>query len=260
MNSPSSLSVRRPISFGRLLLLALVCVGVLAPSPGALGAARAASADLVVTKSGDEAVALGGQITYSLTVFNSGPDDATNVVLTDPIPAHTSFVSASTNTGTASFDGSTLTVNVGTLAAFDTATAMLVVSVDNDTPRGTTISNTVTGTSDTPDPDSSNNSATALTVVTGPFAGDVLISEFRLRGPGSAASAAPARVTGAMDSDGGNKLQLTHTGAAKGARGAALSQSSPAPGAPDTSSQANDEFVELYNNTDAPLMVGTTDG
>src|SRR5436305_1137376 len=137
MNSPSSLSVRRLTFYGRLLLLTLVCVAILAPSPGTLGAARAAAAaqaDLVVSKSGDETVALGGQITYSLTVFNSGPDDATGVVLTDPLPAHTSFVSASTNTGTASFDGSTLTVNVGTLAAFDTATAMFVVSVDTDTP------------------------------------------------------------------------------------------------------------------------------
>src|SRR5205085_117188 len=169
MNSPSSLSVRRLTSYGRLLLLTLVCVGVLAPSPGAARAAAAAQADLVVTKSGDETVALGGQITYSLSVFNAGPDDATNVVLTDPLPAHTSFVSASSPTGTVTFANHTLTVNFGTLAANDTATATFVVSVDNDTPRGTTISNTVTGTSDTPDPDSSNNSATAFTLLTGPF-------------------------------------------------------------------------------------------
>jgi len=263
MNSPSFLSTRRLTSYGRLLLLALVCVAALAPPPDALGAARAAAAteaDLVVSKSGDETVALGGQITYNLSVFNSGPDDATNVVLTDALPAHTSFVSASSPTGTVTFANNTLTVNFGTLVAFDSGSATFVVSVNDDTPRGTTISNTVTGTSDTPDPDPSNNSATALTVVTGPFAGDVLISEFRLRGPGSVASAAPARVTGVMDADGGNKLRLTRTGAAKGARGAALLSSSPTPGAPDTSPQANDEFVELYNNTDTPIMVGTTDG
>ena len=141
------------------------------------------SADIVVSKSGDEAVALGGQITYSLTVFNAGPDDAVNIVLADAIPAHTTFVDASTNNGSVSFDGTTLTVNVGTLAFDSTATATLVVQVDQNTPRGTIISNTVTGTSDTSDLDASNNSATAMTAVTGPFAGDVLISEFRLRGP-----------------------------------------------------------------------------
>src|ERR1044072_1974584 len=171
-------------------------------------AQSAPAGDIFVSKSGDEAVALGGQITYSLSVYNAGPDDAVNIVLTDALPAHTSFVNASTNTGSVSFDGKTLTVNVGTLPFDATAVVTLVVQVDQSTLRGTTISNTVTGTSDTPDPDTSNNSATAFTVVTGSFSGDVLISEFRLRGPAG----------------------------------------------------DDDEFIELYNNTDAPIAVSTTDG
>lgn len=191
----------------RLLTYACLLIVIFGASFNARGQA-APSADIVVSKSGDEAVALGGQITYSLTVYNAGPDDAVNVVLTDALPAHTSFVNASTNTGSVSFDGTTLTVNVGTLAFDSMANATFVVQVDQNTPRGTTISNTVTGTSNTSDPDTSNNSATAFTVVTGPFAGDLLISEFRLRGPGG----------------------------------------------------ANDEFVELYNNTDTPIAVSTTDG
>jgi uncharacterized repeat protein (TIGR01451 family) len=157
---------------------------VVLASPITTRAQAAPAADIVVSKSGDEAVALGGKITYSLTVYNAGPDDAVNVVLTDVIPAHTSFVNASTSTGSVSFDGTTLTVNVGTLAFDSTAVATLVVQVDQNTPRGTNISNTVTGSTDSSDPETSNNSATAETAVTGPFAGDVLISEFRLRGPG----------------------------------------------------------------------------
>src|SRR6185369_16638038 len=198
MNSSRTLSL--------CLFVAIVCAVVIA-SP-LTSHAQELSADIVVSKSGDEAVALGGQITYSLTIYNAGPDDAVNIVLTDALPAHTSFVNASTNTGSVSFDGTTLTVNVGTLPFDATAVVTLVVQVDQSTPRGTTISNTVTGTSDTPDPDTSNNSATAFTVVTGPFAGDVLISEFRLRGPAG----------------------------------------------------DDDEFIELYNNTDAPIAVSTTDG
>ena len=194
-------------SLSRLNLFLLLAILVVAASPIKTNAQAAPSADIVVSKSGDEAVALGGQITYSLTVYNAGPDDAVNVVLTDALPAHTSFVDASTNTGSVSFDGTTLTVNVGTLAFDSTATATLVVQVDQDTSRGTIISNTVSGTSDTPDPEPSNDSATAFTAVTGPFAGDVLISEFRLRGPGG----------------------------------------------------ANDEFIELYNNTETPISVNTTD-
>ena len=202
----SSLSLCRCTFFQSLILVTLAILGV-AASPITARAQAAPSADIVVSKSGDESVALGGQITYSLTVYNAGPDDAVNIVLTDALPAHTSFVGASTNTGSVSFDGAFVTVNVGTLAFDATATATLVVQVDQDTPRGTTISNTVTGTSDTPDPEESNNSATALTAVVGPFGGDVLISEFRLRGPNG----------------------------------------------------ANDEYVELYNNTDAPISVNTTD-
>jgi len=201
MNHWSELSLR--------LLLALVFAGVLAPAVYTRTHTQPApSADIVVSKSGDEAVALGGQITYNLSVYNAGPDDAVNIVLTDALPAHTSFVNASTNSGSVSFDGTTLTVNVGTLAFDTTAIATLVVQVDQNTPRDTTISNTVSGSSDTADPDTSNNSATALTVVTGPFAGDTLISEFRLRGPGG----------------------------------------------------QSDEFIELYNNTETPISVSTTDG
>ena len=204
MNSSQSLS--RGTFLQSLILVILAILGIVA-SPIKARAQAAPSADIVVSKSGEEAVALGGQITYSLTVYNAGPDDAVNVVLTDALPAHTSFVGASTNTGSVSFDGTFLTVNVGTLAFDTTATATLVVQVDQSTPRGTNISNTVTGTSDTPDPEQSNNSATAFTAVIGPFDGDVLISEFRLRGPNG----------------------------------------------------ANDEYVELYNNTDAPIAVSTTD-
>jgi uncharacterized repeat protein (TIGR01451 family) len=174
MKSSSSLSLS--------LLVALIVLTI----PFSAHAQSAQSADIVVFKSADETVALGGQITYSLSVFNAGPDDAVNIVLTDPIPAHTTFVNASTNTGSISFDGTTVTLNVDTLAFDNTATATLVVQVDEDTPRGTIISNTVIGRSDTSDPDLMNNSATALTAITGPFAGDVLISEFRLRGPSGA--------------------------------------------------------------------------
>jgi uncharacterized repeat protein (TIGR01451 family) len=199
-------SVCRLTLFRNLIFVVLALLYI-AASPIKAPAQAVPSADIVVSKSGEEAVALGGQITYSLTVFNAGPDDAVNVVLTDALPAHTSFVDASTNTGSVSFDGTFLTVNVGTLAFDATATATLVVRVDQDTPRGTNISNTVTGTSDSSDPELSNNSATAFTAVIGPFAGDVLISEFRLRGPNG----------------------------------------------------ANDEYVELYNNTETPIAVNTTD-
>src|SRR5262245_39866806 len=137
-----SQSLCRLAVFRSLLFVVLAILGI-AASPIKTLAQAAPSADIVVSKSSEQAVDRGGQITYSLTVFNAGPDDAVNVVLTDALPAHTSFVDASTNTGSVSFDGTFLTVNVGTLAFDATATATLIVRVDQDTPRGTNISNTV---------------------------------------------------------------------------------------------------------------------
>ncbi|MFN2599224.1 MAG: hypothetical protein ABR563_18795 [Pyrinomonadaceae bacterium] len=181
-------TTRRRRTRANLLLSSLACAlafCLLSAAPSAVRAQSAASADLVVTKSGDDSAPVGGQITYSVVVTNAGPDASANVVLADAIPAHTTFVSDSTTQGTATSDGTTVTANFGNIAAFESASLTLVVSVNGDTPRGTTITNTATATSDTPDPDPGSNSATASTAVFGPFAGDVLISEFRFRGPGT---------------------------------------------------------------------------
>ncbi len=205
MNYPNNQSApprhyrRRPSARRRLLLLILVCVCSLALLRGAPAVVRAAagdtSADISVTKTGDETAPLGGQITYSVGVTNGGPDDATGVTLFDPIPANTTFVNASVSQGTVMFDGTTVTADFGTIVAFESASLSLTVSVNNNTPRNTTISNTATASAATADPDPANNSATANTTVLGPFAGDVLISEFRFRGP----TPAGTPLTGAFD-------------------------------------------------------------
>jgi uncharacterized repeat protein (TIGR01451 family) len=186
--SPARLRVRRSTPHSYLLcllLIGLIGLALLARiAPNTVHAmGGGSSADLSVSKTGDETAPLGGQISYSVVVTNGGPDNATGVMLSDTIPAHTTFVNASVSQGTVGFDGTTVTANFGTIVAFESASLTLTVSVNNDTPRNTTISNTATATADTFDPDQNNNSATATTVVTGPFPGDLLISEFRFRGP-----------------------------------------------------------------------------
>ena len=64
------------------------------------------AADLSITKSDDVyPVAAGSNVTYTITVTNNGPSTSTDVVVTDPLPSQTSFVSASSacvnNTGLA---------------------------------------------------------------------------------------------------------------------------------------------------------------
>jgi len=201
-----------------LLILVLSIVVGLATRPAAAGSGGT-TADIVVTKSGDKTAPFGGLITYSITATNSGPDTADNVVLTDQIPAHTQFVNASVSQGSVSFDGTTITANFGNIAVFESGGLSLTVRVNNDTPRDTVISNTANATSDTADPDLENNYATFTTTIVGPFPGDVLISEFRFRGPTPTST-------------------------------------------PVTASA--DEFIEIYNNTDAALIVtdafGSNDG
>ena len=229
----------------RLVFLALACVGLLAPAPRSLAHARTSS-DIVLSKSGDEAVRVGGQITYTISVYNAGPDTAGNVQIVDQIPEHTTYVSASSSQGTVSFSDNTLFASIGPLEFDMTATVTLVVKVDDDTPRGTVITNTAHGAAGSIDPDSENNSATAQTVVFGTSAGDVIISEFRLRGPG-AAPPPPSRGVTATRST------------ATTARRATSSTAPRAAATPDTSPQANDEFIELYNNTDSPIQVEASD-
>jgi uncharacterized repeat protein (TIGR01451 family) len=52
-------------------------------------------ADLAITKTDSpDPVLAGNNLTYTITVTNSGPDDATNVTVTDPLPGEVTFVSA----------------------------------------------------------------------------------------------------------------------------------------------------------------------
>ncbi|HSL84311.1 MAG TPA: DUF11 domain-containing protein, partial [Thermoanaerobaculia bacterium] len=88
-----------------------------------------------------------------------GPSDATNVVVTDPLPAAVTYVSDTCG-------GSNVppwTWNVGTLAAGATVSCDLVVSIDPNPPGS--ISNTASVTSDVFDDDLSNNSATEETTL-----------------------------------------------------------------------------------------------
>jgi uncharacterized repeat protein (TIGR01451 family) len=121
------------------------------------------SADLSITKTGPIAsVPAGGGFNYILTVLNSGPGQATNVTATDALPSAVTFVSASATQGSCSNKKGTLTCKVGTLASGATATITIGVKAG----AAGQVSNTATVAAGQTDPDPSNNSATATTMVT----------------------------------------------------------------------------------------------
>ena len=81
-----------------------------------------------------------------MVVQNTGVGDATNVVVSDPVPANTVYASCTGGTSCGAAAG-TVTWTIGTLAPGDTATVSFTVSTSttlpvSDTPY--TISNTAT--------------------------------------------------------------------------------------------------------------------
>ena len=105
-------------------------------------------ADLSITKTDSpDPVTAGTNLTYTITVDNAGPSDALGVVVSDVVPAGTSFVSA-TGGGTYNAITSTVTWNLGTVAQSDAADVLtLVVKVDAG--RTTGLSNTASVASST---------------------------------------------------------------------------------------------------------------
>jgi hypothetical protein len=86
---------------------------------------------------------------------NTGPVDATNVILTDTLPVSVAFVSASS--GCTELDG-VVTCDLGDLAVGNGVTVYIMVTAP--TVEGI-ITNSVVVASDVPDPQSGNNTASA---------------------------------------------------------------------------------------------------
>jgi uncharacterized protein (TIGR03437 family) len=122
-------------------------------------------ADLGITKTASpDPVTTGSDVTYTINVANNGAADAQSVVVTDDLPASLTFVSClSTGGGVCGGTGNNRTVTFSSLASGDSATITLVATANSA--GGTTISNTATVASTTPDPNTGNNSAAVTTTV-----------------------------------------------------------------------------------------------
>ena len=128
------------------------------------------TADLAITKTDSpDPVIVGNDLTYTVTVTNNGPDVAGAVIVTDDLPAETTFVSCSPPLGAfCSGSGNNQTVTIRELIPGESKTITFVAAVNCSVADGTVISNTATYSPCTPDPDATNNSATATTTVSNP--------------------------------------------------------------------------------------------
>jgi uncharacterized repeat protein (TIGR01451 family) len=122
--------------------------------------------DLAVTVADSpDVVILGNELTYRVTVTNSGPDRATGVFLTNQLPAEVSFLSYATFNGVCSNAGGLLVCALDNLSAGDSARIAIVTRAA--TPG--VFTNVASVARAEPDGYPLNNSALAVTTVTGPF-------------------------------------------------------------------------------------------
>ncbi|MCP3981212.1 MAG: DUF11 domain-containing protein [bacterium] len=121
-----------------------------------------APADLSITKTdGPDPAPVDGPVVYTLVVTNNGPHTATNVVVTDVLPAGTSFVSATPSQGSCS-GTTTITCNLG--AIVNTGTASVEILILTPSVVGI-ITNNASVAADQTDPVGADNSAAENTDV-----------------------------------------------------------------------------------------------
>lgn len=127
------------------------------------------SADLSITKTDSpDPVLAGNELTYTIKVTNSGPSTADNVTVTDPLPSGTTFVSGVDGNGVTVctlLQPGTVVCDLGTMDPGSSRTIFLTVLVAPSVPAGAVLTNTASVTSNTPDPNHNNNSATEQTGV-----------------------------------------------------------------------------------------------
>lgn len=96
-------------------------------------------------------------------------------------------------------------------------------------------------------PSAPRNSSSPAVSCGATLPGQFIISEYRLRGPGGSSASAFGGFDRSDSDEPSTNIRISDA-----------SDEPPSPSA-DTSPAANDEFIEFYNNTDAPITVTTSD-
>ncbi|MEM7394334.1 MAG: FG-GAP-like repeat-containing protein, partial [Verrucomicrobiota bacterium] len=211
---------------------------------------------LSVTGSPDEVdLGLGNTLTYTIVVTNAGPIVATNVIVTNRLPA--GLILNVAVPAPVSQIGDTLVFDLGDLAPFTNASMTIDLMVSSNTLRW--ITNRVSVTTDSVEGNPLNNGAETVNIVSHPFrvaastpvgsaihvpggqailirfndpvdSGTIDPSRFTVRGqkhgvyPGSFTLLAPDRIRFAPDSDFlfGERVEVTLSGAIQSLRGDTL--------------------------------------
>ncbi|MCM3658103.1 DUF11 domain-containing protein [Agromyces mediolanus] len=118
------------------------------------------SANLAILKALSSGLVAGYPAVYTLDVTNAGPSSATNVVVTDPVPAGLTF-DPLVSSPACSLVGADVMCTSATLAPTSTLRFVIGFTLPADTPAGMSIANTATVASDEPDPAPADNTSTS---------------------------------------------------------------------------------------------------
>jgi YVTN family beta-propeller protein len=123
------------------------------------GQPASGGADLAISASAPSSAARGTLFTYTITATNNGPLAAPGVTITDSLPGG---MSASSLTGPC-IGTTTIVCSIGTLASGASSTVKIGVTPS----AGGSLTNMASVTSGQPDPNLTNNTASASTTITG---------------------------------------------------------------------------------------------
>ena len=127
---------------------------ILSNNSSSVGVSITVAADLEVFKTASRnPVTAGDTLTYYITVVNHGGSNATNVVLSDPLPGYLTVITATTSVGT----WAPPLWTIGSMTSGSSQTLTMKVRVNSNTPHGTAIVNAASVSSTTPDPNTTNN-------------------------------------------------------------------------------------------------------
>ncbi len=158
------------------------------PTPTPTNTPGSGDANLRLTKadSADPATA-GNNLTYTLTVTNLGPADASDFTLVDSLPNEVTFVSATGGCAYAAVPHQVTCTYTSTLDAFSSRIYMITVNIKSSALG--LITNDAVVSSSTPDNDPGNNKVTELTLVIVPT--PTLSGSSMMMGPTETPSASP---------------------------------------------------------------------
>jgi uncharacterized repeat protein (TIGR01451 family) len=121
-------------------------------------------ADLRVSQTVSEPAVAGEDLTYTLTATNGGPDEASDVLLTDALPGDVDLVSVNASKGTCA-EGETVVCDIGSLAGDESATVEIKVKPER---HGTLVNTATVFSTQTRDPETSNNLSIERTTAVAP--------------------------------------------------------------------------------------------